>query len=533
MGKPIEQITIVGGGTAGWMAAAMLDAFLNRAGGGEQVSIRLIESPDAPTIGVGEATVPAMPRMLRQIGVDEDVFFKRCNASFKLAVKFVNWNVDDEGKPISFLNPFTSPPSLHGVDAGLYYMRFDNGRTPYERWTGLCADLIENCRAPGKMVGPFAGNHLGYAYHLDAGAFAGLLREVATGRGVEHIRDHVDDVELAPEGIGDDGRIAALHLRKGGRTPVELVIDCTGFQGLLINKALGSEFESYDKWMLNDRALAVQLPHKDRSKLEPATRSTALGAGWVWRVPLFHRIGTGYVFSSAFRTDEEAKAEFLEHLGLTPEEAQPRVLSMRVGRTTRSWVGNCVALGLSGGFVEPLESTAIYMIETGIRQLARLLPDSDFAPPLAKRYNREIQKLYEEVRDFIAVHYQLSNRDDTPYWREAKTPERCPDRLRENLDVWAHALPEQVDLETSYLFDYTTWTAVLFGKGFYRDKAVPRSAPLSEDVWRQFTQAFDAGRKQNIAVMPDHRADLARRRSGVRDRPADLDHAVDPDAALL
>lgn len=533
LAEPLSQITIVGGGTAGWMAAAMLDAFLNRSGGGERLAIRLIESPDAPTIGVGEATVPAMPRLLQQIGVDEDVFFKRCNASFKLAVKFVDWNVDESGAPYFFLNPFNSPPMIRGIDAGAYFQRFSDGDPrAYARWTGLSSDLIEGCKAPGRLSGAFANSHVGYAYHLDAGAFAGLLKEVAVGRGVEHVLDHVDDVELAPEGIGDDGRIAALHLRKGGRTEVDLVIDCTGFQGLLINKALGTPFESYGQWMLNDRALAVQIPHKDKSKLEPATRSTALGAGWSWRVPLFHRVGTGYVFSSAFRTDEEAKAEFLAHLGLTEEEAQPRVLPMRVGRTERSWVGNCVALGLSGGFVEPLESTAIYMIEVGIRQLARLLPDKDFAPPLARRYNLEVKRLYEEVRDFIAAHYQLSNRDDTPYWREARQPEHAPERLKENLEVWSYTLPEPMDLETAHLFDYGTWTAVLFGKGFYRDKRIARLDSLSEEAWRQFAAGFDQARRQNVAALPDHRADLARRRAGVKLKTADVDRSAEAVALL-
>lgn len=512
---PLDSVTIVGGGTAGWMAAAMLDAFLNRMGGGRRVHIRLIESPDTPTIGVGEATVPAMPRLLAQLGLDQAEFFRRCNASFKLAVKFDRWNVDEGGAPIAFLNPFNSPPAIRGVDAALYYQRFGQGGRAYETYTGLGADLIDQCKGPGQLSGAFKNNRVTTAYHLDAGQFAKLLQEVGTERGVEHVLDHLEDVEL-----DENGFVAALQLRKGGRTPVQLVVDCTGFRGLIINKALGEPFEDYADWMLNDSALAVQIPHKEGAKLEPCTRSTALGAGWVWRVPLYHRVGTGYVYSSAFRSEDEARAEFLNHLGMTEEEAQPRAIKMRVGRTRRSWVKNCVAVGLSGGFVEPLESTAIYMIEMSIRWLATYLPDQDYPPAIAARFNRNMRDLYEEVRDFIALHYHLSNREDSPYWIEARKAERAPERLLENIEVWKHALPQPTDLNSAHLFDHHTYSAVLFGKRFYEGRKLNRAEPLDETVWRAFADAFDAAKADNMARMPDHRELLNTLRGEATPSPA-------------
>ncbi|MGD1870015.1 MAG: tryptophan halogenase family protein [Neomegalonema sp.] len=527
MGEQLESITIVGGGTAGWMAAAMLDTFLNRMGGGDRVHIRLIESPDTPTIGVGEATVPAMPRLLQQLGIDQEAFFRRCNASFKLAVKFDRWNVDDAGDPYAFLNPFNHPPLIKGVDAGLYYQRFGQNGPAFEKYTGMGADLIEKCKGPGQLGGAFKNNRVTTAYHLDAGQFAKLLQETATARGVEHVLDHLEDVEL-----DENGYVAALQLRSGGRTPVQLVVDCTGFRGLIINKALGEPFDDYSDWSLNDSARAVQIPHKPGAKLEPCTRSTALGAGWAWRVPLYHRIGTGYVYSSKFRTEEEARAEFLDHLGMTEDEAQPRALKMRVGRTRRSWVKNCVAVGLSGGFVEPLESTAIYMIEMSIRWLSTYLPDRDYPQPLADRFNKNMRDLYEEVRDFIAIHYHLSNRDDTPYWVAARGAERVPERLRENLEGWRYALPEATDLNSAHLFDHHTYAAVLFGKGFYKGKRINRAAQLDKRVWRAFSDAFRQAKADNLKRMPDHR-DLLTKLRGEAGQSQKAAAAAMEEAALL
>ncbi len=513
MAKPIREITIVGGGTAGWMAAMLLQTGLQQ---GRKVKITLIESPDVATVGVGEATVPNMPRTLHQCGISEREFFKTCNASFKLGVDFTDWNRDRNGKPISYINPFARPPAIGTQQLGVYYSDLGAGALDFVQTFSPTVDLINACRAP-RMSG--AGEFdqkmkIGYAYHLDAGKFAGLMQKTCVAAGVNHLRDNVQDVEL-----DERGYVAALHLERSGRHPVELVIDCTGFRGLIINQALKEPFVSYSRYLANDRAMAVQIPHLDKQKLEPVTRSTALGAGWSWRVPLYNRIGTGYVFSSAHRTDEEARAEFLAHLGPAGKDAEPRVIPMRIGRSRHAWVKNCVALGLSGGFIEPLESTAIHMIDMGVRWLTTYFPDSDFAPPLRDHFNRLTDRMYDEVRDFIILHYALGNRTDSQYWIDAREELEVPDRLAELIETWRYALPGPLDLPSSILFDHITYQAVLLGKrvyetGFARGK-LARGSRLDADKWKTYLGQVRGQVKQAVGAACDHRSYLAEMRGEI------------------
>ena len=395
MGQPIKSVTIVGGGTAGWLAAALIISFGRKNHtGGEPLKINLIESPDIPTVGVGEATVPAIARTLQNSGLSEREFFKRCNASFKLGVSFDGWNVDKKGKPISYINPFVIAPNLRGIELANYFVNFGAGKgLDYVQSYTATVDMVKALKGPRVSGQKEFDPSFPFAYHLDAGKFAGLLTEHCTKLGVNHIRENVLEVKQDERGF-----ITGLELDKSGHHPVELVLDCTGFRGLIINEALKEPFISYSKYLANDRAMAVQIPHKDPTKIEPVTRSAALGAGWSWRVPLYNRIGTGYVYSSAHRTDEEAREEFLKHLG-NPKDAEPRVIPMRVGRNRNAWVKNCISIGLSGGFIEPLESTAIYMIDMGIRWLLSYFPDDDYADPLRKRYNKLVDSLYNEVRE--------------------------------------------------------------------------------------------------------------------------------------
>jgi len=464
MGKPIKSVTIVGGGTAGWLTAALLQAFgRKQQKGSKPLKITVIESPDIPTVGVGEATVPQMVRTLKSAGLSEKDFFRRCNASFKLGVSFDGWNVDAKGKPISYINPFAKAPNLHGIELANYYVNYGAGSHDFVQSYSPTVDLVKAFKGPRVDGSQEYESSLGFAYHLDAGKFAGVLTEHCTARGVQHIRENVLQVDKDERGF-----ISGLQLDKSGNFPVEMVIDCTGFRGLIINEALHEPFISYSKYLANDRAMAVQIPHRDPSKIEPVTRSVALGAGWSWRVPLYNRLGTGYVFSSAHRTDEEARKEFLAHLGTAGKDAEPRIIPMRVGRNRHAWVKNCISIGLSGGFIEPLESTAIYMIDMGVRWLLSYFPDSDFGDPLRTRYNELIDKLYNEVRDFICLHYRLSNRTDSQYWIDARTELDVPDSLAENLELWRYNLPSHYDLPFAALFDAGTYNAVLLGKQVYK-----------------------------------------------------------------
>ncbi len=502
MGQPIREVTIVGGGTAGWMTALLLQSMLK--GGENGVKITLIESPNIPTVGVGEATVPGMPRTLRQGGIDERAFFRTCNASFKLGVVFGHWNEDANGNRVDYINPFAHPPAIDGVSAAEYALQFGTGSLDFVQTFSPSVDLAaaaKGPRGPGEMPGP----PVGFAYHLDAGKFAGMLKEHCVARGVQHVLDDLVEVEL-----DERGYVAALMLERGGRHPVELVIDCTGFRGLIINQALGEPFESYSKYLANDRAMAVQVPHREPERLDSVTKSTALGAGWAWRVPLFNRIGTGYVFSSAHRTDEEARSEFLAHLGPDGEGAEPRVIPMRVGRNRNAWVKNCVAVGLSGGFIEPLESTAIHMIDTAVRWLVQYFPDTDYSEPLRGRFNHLVDELYNEVRDFICLHYALGNRTDDQYWIDAREELEVPDTLAENLELWQYGLPAHNDIRFVSLFSPMTYQAVLLGKrvyetGFGKGK-FSTGRTLDPAKWETFVKRARAGIGAQVQAAAGHRA---------------------------
>lgn len=515
MGKPVTSITIVGGGTAGWLAAVFL-----RTKCSPKIGITLIESPNVPTVGVGEATVPHMPVTLREMGINDREFFQRCNASFKMGVMFRNWNVDHRGRFLSYMNPFTSIPRIEGVEASQFYAAHGAGKRDFIQSISPLMDLLEAYKCALSFDGkndpmPRAG----YAYHLDAGKFAAMMGEIGRARGVTHILDDVDDV-----GLDENGNVSFLKLHDRGVHPVQLVIDCTGFRGLIIQKALGEPFESYSEYLANDRAMALPIPHPDPMKIPAVTSSTALGAGWSWSVPLFNRIGTGYVFSSAHRTDDEARDEFLAHLGDTaPAGAEPRVIPMRVGRSRRAWVKNCIALGLSGGFIEPLESTAIHMIDMGLRWLLQYFPSQDYEEATRNRYNRVADSMYNEVRDFIGLHYRLNNRTDDDYWQDARKL-KISDDLAENLDLWQYQLPEPQDLRTVHLFGHQTFQAVLLGKRVYENgfgaDVLNRSFAVPEKPWREYLRKTAAHSLATVKHKSDHRTMLLALRGELKGGPA-------------
>ncbi|WP_300436804.1 tryptophan 7-halogenase [uncultured Mameliella sp.] len=504
MTAPIRNITIVGGGTAGWLAAALLNSLLReKRPQQDAIEITLIESPDIPTVGVGEATVPNMPRTLADCGISEAQFFRCCNSSFKLGVLFDHWNVDETGAPIRYVNPFDPPPPIDGVPLAAYYLKYGAGDLEFAQLFSPCLDLREEMRGPRPFRAGEYPRGPGFAYHLDAGKFAALLRETCVARGVHHVYDNLQELELS-----ETGDVAALHLEKGGRHAVELVLDCTGFRGLIINQALGSEFLSYSKYLANDRAMAVQVPHLT-DDIEPMTRSTALGAGWTWRVPLYNRVGTGYVYSSAHRTDEAARDEFMQWVGPAGEGLEPRVIPMRVGRNRQNWVRNCVAVGLSSGFIEPLESTAIHLVDMSVRQLITYFPDTSYPEPLRARYNRQMERLYDEVRDFICLHYALGNRTDSQYWIDARKELKVSDALAENLALWRHTLPQAGDLDSAVLFSPQVYHAVLLGKRVYdmgfKAENFAAGYALDEDRWWDFVARNRAKLAQFTNRAANHR----------------------------
>jgi len=330
MSSPIRKITIVGGGSAGWLIATHLISTLGRQQKGpEGIDVTLIESSNVPTIGVGEATVPGMYGLLKQLGINESEFMQYSNASFKCSGRFSGWNLDSNGLPLTFLNPFNTGTFLNGFNTAYHYHRFGprEGATSFVDNMMPTQAVVEQARGPRRPGDGDYDFRVPYTYHLNARFFAEYLGGIAQFRGVEYISDDMEDVEL-----DERGYIAALKLKKHGRHPVEFVIDCTGFKGLILQKVLKEPFIPYGKSLLCDRAVPIMIPHKDPTRIEPCTTATALSAGWSWNVPLYDRVGTGYVYSSQFLTEDEAIDDLLQHLGdQAPKDIDPKVISMKIG----------------------------------------------------------------------------------------------------------------------------------------------------------------------------------------------------------
>ncbi len=506
MSNQIEHVTIVGGGTAGWMTAVMLITELNANPSGRKVEITLIESPNVPTIGVGEATLITLPSTLEDFGINEREFIRRSNASFKLAVRFADWFTDSSGERPIFYHPFNAPPSCAGRLPAYYYRKFGPPKPGMSLADSILPNvaILRNMKAPRELGAPDYDRHISYAYHLDAGLFAEYLRDLAVHRGIKHIRDNVVDVEK-----DERGYVTALTLEKNGSHPVELVIDCTGFRGIVHSKVSDDPFVSFGDYLLNDRAVAVQIPHRDPKKIEPCTRATALSGGWVWRVPLFSRLGTGYVFSSAFKSDDEARDEFLAHLraeGDLPQGApdpETRVINMNVGYRKKAWVKNCIAIGLSAGFVEPLEATAIHTIEISARWLLMNFPTKEIRPSLVQQYNALSSSLFETIRDFVQVHYLKSNRFE-PYWRAARDDVKVSDLLSSRLDMWHGRLPEEFDTRADSLFTNWNYIFILEPKGHFARHEYAVDPRLSKDDWDKYSAGLEKSKQNVLAILPDH-----------------------------
>jgi len=507
MGKPITNITIVGGGTTGWIVAGYLNQRLHWSPAtGRKVKITLIESPEIGTIGVGEATVPTLKYTLKLLNISEAEFMQRTDASFKLGIWFHDWNRSRSGEPIGYLHPFTGGLTIGGLHPGFGFKKYGlPGRAnttdqDYVRAISHAREAVDAMRGPRALNAPAFRGALQYAYHIDAGKLADFLREVCVARGVNHVRDNVVDVKL-----DERGYVAALQLKDKGEWPVELVIDCSGFRGLIINQALKEPFESYSDYLLNDRAIPIQVPHDDPQKMESTTRSTALEAGWSWRIPLHSRVGTGYVFSSKFKSDDEALDEFKTYLKGRANGADPRVIKMRVGRTRRSWVNNCVAIGLSSGFLEPLESTAIMSAELQARWLLYYLPTSDFEEPLRDQFNNASERLYDEIRDFLCIHFSQSTRDDTPYWRAVRHEAKRSDLLNYHLKLWKTTLPGPMDPRRNTVFSHWSVSCLLMGKDFYRDAALNDSEMVTDQAWLGYCRNLWTRKREVMGRIANHR----------------------------
>ena len=418
----LREIVIVGGGTAGWMAAAALAKHFV----GTAMKITLVESSEIGTIGVGEATIPTIRRFYAKLGLTDQAVMRATNATVKLGILFQDWRGVGEG----FIHPF----GLYGQDMGdvafhhLWLRRRREGDpTPITAYS-LGASLAEHGRMALPQPNPPTPLAVyDWALHLDASLFAQYLRSYAEASGVTRVDARVAEVERGPQGV------AAIRLADGRRIAGELFVDCTGFRSLLLGEAMGVGFDDWREWLPCDAAIAVQT-EKAATDPPPYTRAHAKPHGWQWRIPLRHRAGNGLVYASAAMSEDEATAALLADLPGKPL-TEPRRIPFRSGRRTRAWAGNVVALGLAAGFLEPLESTSIALIETGIERLKELFPTRDFAPALAEEYNDATAREMERVRDFIILHYKLTRRDDTAFWRGCQAMD-VPPTLARKLALW-------------------------------------------------------------------------------------------------
>lgn len=456
-----RDIVIVGGGTAGWLAACYLQRTL--AGNPEAgVRIRLVESPEIGSIGVGEATVPTLRGTLAALGVPESALFTDCDAGLKNGIRFVGWREGGDATSDRYDHPFDGIAPYEGYSMAAHWLNLKQRGASLPPLGDAClaqTALFDANASPKPMAAPDFQAPVAYAYHLDAVQLAALLKKTAIGRGVEHIVGEVVDVRRGGAGI------ESLGLADGTRLAGDLFVDCSGFTSLLLGKALGVPWESYADLLPCDRAVARPWAHAEaHAPMRSYTTATAQAAGWTWEIDLQSRTGAGYVYASADCSDDEALATLTRQMAGREPLADPRLLRMRVGRHVRSWEGNCLALGLAGGFIEPLESTAIYLIEYALQVFVDHLPAPGGLERCRGRFNQLMQEMYEELRDFVLLHYVLSQRRDSRFWQRITEEVALPASLVATLQLWEAKLPSPSDMRHRVsLFGSQNWLYIMAG----------------------------------------------------------------------
>lgn len=475
------RIVIAGGGTAGWLAAAILTRQL-----APLVEVTLIESEEIGTVGVGESTIPTVQAFHALIGLDEAEFMAATGATFKLGISFENWaRIGDR-----YIHSFG-----------------DLGRTTWmgefhhfwleARAKGIAADLGDYCLEHRAAVeGRFAIGgepRLNYAYHFDAGRYARFLRARCEASGLTRVEGRIDRVERD----GESGHIAALHLSGGRRIAGDLFLDCTGLRGVLIGEALGVGFEDWSRWLPADRALPVQTGAVEPAR--PYTRAIAHDAGWQWRIPLQHRVGNGLVYCSDYLSDDEARTRLYANVD-GERLVEPNPIRFRTGRRLRAWEGNCVALSLAAGFVEPLESTSIHLIMIALTRLLQLIPVGAISPAAAARYNEQARREMEAVRDFIILHYHLNQRPE-PFWQRCRET-APPDSLAERIALFAEGAHAYQD--THDLFRVASWVQVMLGQRLEPARYHPLGSIMPRERLAQVLAEMQSGIAAAAARLPAH-----------------------------
>ena len=465
---PIKRVVIVGGGSAGWLTAGVIAAdHCAAADSGLQVTV--IESPDVGPIGVGEGTWPTMRDTLRRIGVSESDFLRECDASFKQGSRFDGWRDGQDGD--YYFHPFVLPQGYTETNLVAGWLQ-RHAHVPFADLVSFQPHLCVQNKAPKQAATPEYAAVANYAYHLDAGKFGMFLRKHCTERlGVRLVLDHVVSIQSHP-----NGDIAALQTRSQGPLAADLFVDCTGLQSLLLGKHYQTPFVSQKHVLFNDAALALQVPYPDdNSPIASQTVSTAQSSGWIWDIGLPTRRGIGHVYSSAHISDDQAEAELRRYVERTAGTANgtARKLTFEPGYRQHFWHRNCVAIGLSAGFIEPLEASALALVELSAAMLSDQMPATRAAMDIvARRFNDTFSYRWERVIDFLKLHYVLSRRTSSAFWRDNLDPATVPDRLRELLVLWRHQPPSRYDLHRiEEVFPSASYQYVLYGMGFRPEPA--------------------------------------------------------------
>jgi len=471
----VRKVVIAGGGTAGWMAAASLSRLL-----GKSLDVVLVESEEIGTVGVGEATIPPIRTLHKLLGIDEQAFLKATCGTFKLGIEFENW----KQKGSSYMHSF----GITGKEcwAGEFHHFWLSGRARgiETEFSDYCFELM--AARQGKF-GLSQQQPINFAYHFDASLYARFLRDFSEKLGVTRIEGKINQVKL----IAETGFIQALQLDSGELVKGDFFIDCTGFRGLLIEQALHTGYEDWSHWLPCDSAVAMQTQAVEAAL--PYTRATAHEAGWQWRIPLQHRVGNGLVYCSRYLSDDEAKHKLQQQVQGAPL-TEPRVIKFKTGRRRKGWNKNCVALGLSAGFVEPLESTSIHLIMTGLVRLMRLFPFGGVEQSAIDEYNQKLGSELDAIRDFIVLHYKVNQRDDSPFWRFCQQMD-IPHSLQHKLDLFTQT--GRVFLDDGDIFRVDSWTQVMLGQGLLPQQYHGITHEMSDEELRRFL----LGLRQNVSNM--------------------------------
>tara|TARA_Y100001968_G_C19446350_1_gene765585 strand:+ start:315 stop:1907 length:1593 start_codon:yes stop_codon:yes gene_type:complete len=503
--KPISKIIVLGGGSSGWISAAYLSKALNN------VSITVIESENIGRIGVGEATIPSIKNELFDfLEIPEEEWMPKTQGSYKIGIKYANWRKSRNENPNDyFYHPFGEVPLCTDIPLSSVW-NLNQTLSPdkiksYEYSCFIAPYICDKNLSPKYLNGKKAVHH---AYHFDAPLVADFLAEWSMKRGVNQIRDNINDVKL-----NSNGSITKLVGSKGTEYEADFFIDCTGFASVLLEKALKEPFVSFSENLLTDSAVAVNIPYtEENTEIKPYTTATALSSGWVWEIPLQTRSGNGYVYSSQFLSPEQAEKELRDYFGESVKNVTMRHIKFKSGRHERAWVKNCVGIGLSSAFLEPLESTGIHFVYAALRQFIKYFPDKSNSSVLQDKFNERMNYMVDEVRDFIVLHFCTSPREDTPFWKANKYDIKVPRSLQEVFNLHKEGLPFRqsykgnLDSRFDRFWTYSNYIAILLGVGRYPEKTQPLLShrPDVIDLAKDMFSKIQTDASEAIDALPSH-----------------------------